>query len=160
MSLSVTTIEGPHLEISYSEESNKVTVSDSELVEPDIYASNGVIHTVSSLLIPPGEFQLTPEKYLLVLNCSAFVSLLHSVDLTSFINDTETHWTILAPKNDVIELSGHGELPPTRKQRAEEDAAVSFHTREAVTEKAEGPYAVGDSAGRRGLGRWQTGAQR
>ena len=79
----VTTIEGPKLKITYSEDSNKVHVSDSELIEPDIYASNGVVHTVSSLLIPPGALQLTPEKYLLTLNCSSFVSLLHSVNLVS-----------------------------------------------------------------------------
>ena len=107
----MTTIDGPKLKISHAKDSGKVNVSDSELVEPDIYASNGVIHTVSSLLVPPGSLQLTPEKYLLVLNCTSFVSMLHSVNLTSLINDTETHWTILAPKDDVINMSGHGDLP-------------------------------------------------
>ncbi|KAJ3521688.1 hypothetical protein NM688_g8982 [Phlebia brevispora] len=110
--LKLTTIDGPQLEVSYSEDSQKVTVSGSELTESDIYAANGVIHTVSSLLVPPGALQLTPEKYLLVLNCTSFVSLLHSVDLKSLINDTETHWTILAPKDDVINIAGHNDLPP------------------------------------------------
>ena len=111
--LPVSPIEGPKLKISYSKDSDKVHISDAELVEPDIYASNGVVHTVSSLLIPPDALQITPEKYLLTLNCTTFVSLLHSVNLTSFINDTETHWTILAPKDDVIALSGqNGDLPP------------------------------------------------
>lgn len=110
--LTVTTIEGQKLEIAQSEDGKKTTVSSAELVEPDIYASNGVVHTVSSLLVPPGSLQLTPEKFLLVLNCTSFVSLLHSVDLTSFINDTETHWTILAPRDDVIAL-GSSELPPS-----------------------------------------------
>lgn len=80
-------------------------------MEPDVYASNGVLHTVSELLVPPGALQLTPEKYLLVLNCTSFVSLLHSVNLTSLINNPDTHWTILAPKDDVIDILGDDDLP-------------------------------------------------
>ncbi|KAI0348529.1 hypothetical protein BDW22DRAFT_1480314 [Trametopsis cervina] len=110
--LNLTTVEGQELQITKTEEGKKTNVSSAQLIEPDIYASNGVIHTVSSLLIPPGALQLTPEKYLLVLNCTSFVDLLHSVDLTSLINDTETHWTILAPQDDVIALFGNGDLPP------------------------------------------------
>lgn len=107
----MTTIDGQKLKIRHSDEDKKTLVSFAELIEPDIYASNGVVHTVSSLLVPPEELRITPEKYLLVLNCSSFVSLLHSVDLTSLINDTETHWTILAPRDDVIGLFEDDDLP-------------------------------------------------
>ena len=109
--LIVKTVDGPTLDISVDSDSGKTKISSSELVEPDIYASNGVLHTVSSLLVPEGSLKLTPEKYLLVLNCTTFVSLLHSVDLNSLVNDTETPWTILAPKDDVIELFGDDNLP-------------------------------------------------
>ncbi|KAK0456643.1 hypothetical protein EV421DRAFT_1886917 [Armillaria borealis] len=105
----LTTIDGTKLEIVVSPE--KTMISSADLVEPDIYASNGVLHLVSSLIIPPGALQLTPEKYLLALNCTNFVSLLHSADLTSLINDTETKYTILAPKNDVLSIFGHSDLP-------------------------------------------------
>jgi solute carrier family 25 carnitine/acylcarnitine transporter 20/29 len=105
----VTTIDGTTLEIVVSEE--KTCISSSELIQPDIYASNGVLHLVSSLLVPPGTIQLTPEKYLLALNCTSFVSLLHSVNLTSFINDTDAKYTILAPRDDVMAVFGNGELP-------------------------------------------------
>ena len=108
----MTTVEGQELHITRSEDGKKTNISSAELTEPDIYASNGVVHTVSSLLVPPGALQLTPEKYLLVLNCTSFVDLLHSVGLTSLINDTETHWTILAPQDDVISMFGNNELPP------------------------------------------------
>ncbi|THG94951.1 hypothetical protein EW026_g6615 [Hermanssonia centrifuga] len=110
--LNLTTIDGPKLRITYSEEDKKTKVSSAELLEPDVYAANGVIHTVSSLLVPKGALRFTLEKYLLVLNCTSFVSLLHSVDLTPLINDTDTHWTILAPRDDVMELWGHNNLPP------------------------------------------------
>lgn len=62
---------------------------------------------MSSLLVPPGALQLTPEKYLLALNCSSFVSLLHSVKLAHLINNTDDQYTILAPKDDVLSLFAH-----------------------------------------------------
>lgn len=105
----MTTIDGTNLEIVASPE--KTMISTASLVEPDIYASNGVLHLISSLLIPSGALQLTPEKYLLTLNCSYFVSLLHSVNLTSFINDTEAKYTILAPRDDVFSVFGDDDLP-------------------------------------------------
>ncbi|KAF9462090.1 hypothetical protein BDZ94DRAFT_1290407 [Collybia nuda] len=105
----LTTIDGTTLEIVVSPE--KTMISTANLVQPDIYASNGVLHLVDSLLVPPGALQLTPEKYLLALNCTAFVSLLHSVNLTSYINDTEAKYTILAPKDEVLSIFGEGQLP-------------------------------------------------
>lgn len=86
-------------------------VSGGDLVHPDIYASNGVLHLVSSLLIPDGALQITPEKYLLSLNCTSFVSMLHSVNLTDLIRDTEEKYTILAPQDDVLKVLGDSDLP-------------------------------------------------
>lgn len=105
----MTTIDGPELEIVPLD--NKISVSGSSLVEKDIYASNGVLHTVSSLLVPPDALQLTPEKYLLALNCTEFVSLIHSVNLTYLINDPSAQYTILAPRDDVIKMFGDNDLP-------------------------------------------------
>lgn len=105
----MTTLDGRQLNVVTL--ADKVMVSDAELVEPDIYASNGVLHTVSSLLIPEGALQLTPEKFLLALNCTNFVSLVRSVNLTHLINDTDAHYTILAPQDDVIAAYGDDELP-------------------------------------------------
>ncbi|KAF9229124.1 hypothetical protein BS17DRAFT_689484 [Gyrodon lividus] len=101
-----TTRYGSSLEIAVSSEGT--TISGAKLVQPDVYASNGVLHLVSSLLIPPGALQLTPEKYLLALNCTSFVSLIHSVDLAHLINNTDKQYTILAPKDDVLSLFVHG----------------------------------------------------
>lgn len=87
-------------------------VGDAELVLPDVYASNGVIHLVSSLLLPPGALQLTPQKYLMALNCTKFVSLLDSVNLTNLINDTNAQYTILAPRDDIIAIFDDPAFPP------------------------------------------------
>jgi len=110
----VTTLAGQTLEVVAAPD-NRTLVGAATLVQPDVYASNGVLHTVSSLLLPNGTLQLTPEKLLLTYNCSSFVSLLHSVNLTGFVNDTETKRTILAPQDDVMALfaggDGNGGLP-------------------------------------------------
>ncbi|KAH9037203.1 hypothetical protein EDB85DRAFT_2072986 [Lactarius pseudohatsudake] len=107
--INLTTLDGRELNVVTL--SDKVMVSEAKLVEPDIYASNGVLHTISSLLIPEGALQLTPEKFLLTLNCTNFVSMVHSVNLTHLINDTNAHYTILAPQDDVFTAHGDEELP-------------------------------------------------
>lgn len=63
------------------------------------------------MLIPPDALKLTPEKYLLALKCTKFVSLLHSVNLTPLINDTDPHFTILAPTDDILTVLGESDLP-------------------------------------------------
>lgn len=54
---------------------------------------------------------MTAEKYLLALNCTKFVSLIHSVDLTQLINNTDSKYTILAPKDDILSIFGDIGLP-------------------------------------------------
>jgi solute carrier family 25 (mitochondrial carnitine/acylcarnitine transporter), member 20/29 len=80
-------------------------VSSTDLIQPVIYTSNGVLHLVSSLPVPPSALQspVDSEKYLLAINCTYFVSLLRSVGLRSLINDTETKILILAPRDDVLQ---------------------------------------------------------
>ena len=119
----VTTIKGNHLEIVAAPE--KIIVNDAELLQPDIYASNGVLHTVSSLLVPESSLKLTPEKFLLALNCTRFVSLLHSVNLTSLVNDPHAHYTVLAPADDVMSLFGDSDLP--EKGSDELRRALQYH---------------------------------
>ena len=102
-------------------------MSNASLVEPDIYASNGVLHTVSSLLIPPGAFTITPEKYLLTLNCTSFVSKLHSVDLTGLVNNTDVEYTILAPTDEVLELFGDDDEGFPKDGSDELKRVLSYH---------------------------------
>ncbi|KAJ3916630.1 carnitine acyl carnitine carrier [Lentinula edodes] len=107
--INLTTVDGTTLEIVVHPE--KTTISTADLIEPDIYGSNGVLHLINSLLIPEGALQLTPEKYLLSLNCSSFVSFIHETELTYLINDTSSSYTILAPSDDVLSILSDGELP-------------------------------------------------
>jgi solute carrier family 25 carnitine/acylcarnitine transporter 20/29 len=91
--------------------SDQIIVSGSEMRQRDVFASNGVLHTVSGLLLPEGSLQLNAEKYLLALNCSTFIGLLRSVNLTSLVTDPKAEYTILAPRDDVLEIAGGGTFP-------------------------------------------------
>ncbi|KAG9028453.1 hypothetical protein FRB95_006485 [Tulasnella sp. JGI-2019a] len=72
------------------------------VIDTDIYASNGVLHTVSSLLLSPTVFKLNAEKYLLALNATQFVGLLRLANLSSYVDDHAKSWTILAPEDGVM----------------------------------------------------------
>ena len=73
-------------------------------MDRDVYASNGVLHTVSSLLLNPNIFQLNAEKYLLALNATSFVSLLRAANMSHYVDDEHDgkSWTILAPRDDIF----------------------------------------------------------
>ncbi|KXN83881.1 Periostin [Leucoagaricus sp. SymC.cos] len=122
--LNLTTLDGTTVEVATTPE-GQTTVATGELIQPDIYAANGVLHLISSLLIPEGALQITPEKYLLAFNCTSFVSLLRSVNLTDLIQDTEKKYTILAPKDDVLSIFGDNELP--EKGSPELRKALQYH---------------------------------
>ncbi|KDQ12075.1 hypothetical protein BOTBODRAFT_67731 [Botryobasidium botryosum FD-172 SS1] len=102
----------------------KAQVDNATVEIADIYASNGVLHIVSSLLIPPGALKLNAEKYLLALNATSFVSLLRAANLTHYIDDAHdgAPWTILAPPDDVFSFATH----PTRND-TELERVLRYH---------------------------------
>jgi solute carrier family 25 carnitine/acylcarnitine transporter 20/29 len=99
----LTTPEGNELRIGFSPDGS-IQINEATVVQPDIYASNGVLHLVTDLLFPEGSFKLNVEKSLLALNCTQFVSLLRSADLSHYVDDDHDGqpWTILAPRDDVF----------------------------------------------------------
>ena len=75
----------------------------------DIFASNGVIHILPSLLLPDNFTLLnSAEKVLLTLNATRFVSLLRSANLSSTYvgehSDSSDAYTILAPTDEVLDM--------------------------------------------------------
>lgn len=84
-------------------------VNGTLILRENILASNGVMHIVEKLLLPYGSLALTPEKYLLALNATRFVSLFRNADL-SYLLQSSPHnpnnnasYTILATRDDIIE---------------------------------------------------------
>ncbi|KAA1102267.1 hypothetical protein PGTUg99_017191 [Puccinia graminis f. sp. tritici] len=100
-------VDGKPLSIGIDPKSNLPSINGSEIIENDILASNGVLHIVPNLLISSGDnpLQLTPEKYLLALNCTKFVSLFRQANLSSTYLDnrsSDKSYTILAVRDDVL----------------------------------------------------------
>ncbi|GAA5892238.1 uncharacterized protein JCM6883_007294 [Sporobolomyces salmoneus] len=93
----VKTLRNGSLEIGRNEEGN-YKVNGTEVEEGDILAKNGVLHTIPSLLLPSGSLALTAEKYLLALNCTKFVDLLHSVNLTKYVTIPSDQGTEIVPE--------------------------------------------------------------
>ncbi|PLW26767.1 hypothetical protein PCANC_25595 [Puccinia coronata f. sp. avenae] len=106
-SLVLLSLDGKHLSITLNPLSNPLAINGTEMVEQDILASNGVLHIVPNLLISDGDnpFQLTPDKYLLGLNCTKFGALFWEANLsTKYLGNLrgEKSYTILAVRNNVL----------------------------------------------------------
>ncbi|KAG6836375.1 hypothetical protein H0H93_008675 [Arthromyces matolae] len=144
------TLDGQELAIRISSENT--SVSGANLVQSDTYGSNGVLHLVDSLLVPPGTLQLTPEKYLLAFNCSAFVSLLHSVDLNALINTTDGKYTILAPSDDVMSILGDEDLPEKGSEELKKLLQYHFLPGKWTPEKLEDGMLLETALEEEGLG--------
>ena len=50
---SARTVEGRRLNVKVNRDTNQVTVNDASVIQPDIQATNGVIHAVDEVLLPP-----------------------------------------------------------------------------------------------------------
>lgn len=67
------------------------------------------MHVVDKLLLPHGSLALTPEKYLLALNATRFVSLFRAAELSHLLQSSphnpnnNASFTILATRDDILE---------------------------------------------------------
>ncbi|CAH7687824.1 hypothetical protein PPACK8108_LOCUS22669 [Phakopsora pachyrhizi] len=116
--LLLSTIDGQPIQIRLDQGSGpgggsgKLLVNGSEILQSDILASNGVLHIVPKLLLPPdgNPISMNAEKYLVALNCSKFVSLFRSANLsTTYLTNSSSQspsLTILAPNDEAV---GHFE---------------------------------------------------
>ncbi|GAA6046845.1 hypothetical protein JCM3770_005672 [Rhodotorula araucariae] len=81
----VTTLRNGTLEVIGEGEPTAIKVNGTGIARGDIFAKNGVIHTLPSLVLPRGSLALTAEKYLIALDATHFVSLLRSVNLSHYV---------------------------------------------------------------------------
>jgi len=124
---SIDVLSGARLGIEAGHGSVPFVVNGSAVVERDILASNGVLHIVSDLLLPAGSLQLNAEKYLLALNATRFVGLLRSANLSSYVQAQDRPYTILAPRDDVLDstLTRSSTLP--REGTLEMEELLRYH---------------------------------
>ncbi|KAJ2784481.1 hypothetical protein H4R18_001103 [Coemansia javaensis] len=134
------------------------SVDGQPIRQPDLVASNGVVHGIGEMRRPDG-LAFSPQKALVGLNATAFVRLLKDAGLDSYIDGTrpDRRLTLLAPSNsamrDVLDYDpdGDGDGDGMRRGPSAAAAAAAAAPRERLREWAQyhivdGQYAVGDLA--------------
>ena len=109
----VETLNGAKVAVTSRSDEN-LYVNFSKVVDYDIEASNGVIHVIDSVLLPP---DLTPSALTIAEiasadeNFSTLVAALSAVDLVSAVSDPDAALTVFAPTNAAFEALGEGAVP-------------------------------------------------
>ena len=86
----------------------------------------GVLHTVPSLLLPSGSLSLTAEKYLIALNCTEFVSMLRSVNLSHYVHVPSNQQDPEIEPNPLPHLSTQLPLVSSTRLRADEEKGYTI----------------------------------
>lgn len=92
-----TSLQGEKIHFKSTE--SHILVDNATLTTPDIVARNGVIHEISSLLIP-GSLVFTPLKFLYGLHDEIFAETLEASDYAHLANDSNVKQTIFAPVDE------------------------------------------------------------
>lgn len=94
----VTTLSGQQLRVNIYSHNNVVTVEGVPVSHFDTLADNGVIHTMSGVLMPP-----TGSIVDTVVNNNAFSTLLSAVQQAGLVQTLQgNHLTVFAPTNDAF----------------------------------------------------------
>lgn len=106
-----TTILGGDLHVFHAK-NDSLFVNDMQIIREDLLTENGVVHILDGMHLPFGDLGMTPEKYLLALNATAFVSLIRRAGLESYITQDPHEmrhgskagpFTFLVPSNKALE---------------------------------------------------------
>lgn len=100
------TLLGPDLTVSIN---GGVMVDGAMVIEPDIMASNGVIHAIDSVLIPPEMMFTIPQVLMGMPEFSILLGLLGDTELDEALM-AEGPFTLFAPTNEAFEALPEGTL--------------------------------------------------
>ncbi|MCH1460020.1 MAG: fasciclin domain-containing protein, partial [Luminiphilus sp.] len=109
----VGTLNGAKVAVTTRNDEN-LYVNYSKVVDYDIEASNGVIHVVDSVLLPP---DLTPSALTIAEiasadeNFSTLVAALTAANLVGAVSDPDAALTVFAPTNAAFDALGEGAVP-------------------------------------------------
>jgi len=103
----ITTLQGKDLDIAVF--GNVLMVNDATVTVSDIQASNGVIHVIDAVLMPPPPATIVD----VAIEAGDFSTLLAAVDaagLTATLSDPSQHLTVFAPTDDAFAALPEGTL--------------------------------------------------
>ncbi len=93
MDTAIPTLDDPNT-VKVTKVNDSVLVNEATIIGSNIFASNGALHAVDTLLLPPG-FTMDLEKLLLGYGASKFMEQLDKSGLAGILTGNETY-TILA----------------------------------------------------------------
>lgn len=113
---------------------NGIKVNNANVLKADIAASNGVVHVIDSVLMPPTE----PSKKNIVQlaqsqrELSTLVTALTAADLTGFLSQTKAYigggpFTVLAPTNEAFAKIGKEALQALLKDKELLRKVLEYH---------------------------------
>lgn len=96
---SVPTAHGKDLAVSLSD--GKVMINDSQVIITDIEASNGIIHVIDSVLLPPAE---TPDIVEIAVGDGRFTTLVAALGAAGLVEtlQSEGPFTVFAPTDEAF----------------------------------------------------------
>ena len=109
--VNVTAVLGGRLQVAVDD--GALTVNGAPVVSEDLLTENGVVHVLDGMHLPFGDLGMTVEKYLLALNATSFVHLMHRAGLAQYMNqdphEPRRHgapsgpFTFIVPTNAMLE---------------------------------------------------------
>ena len=120
-----------------------VFISDSKVLSPDVVASNGVVHIMEDVMVPPSIVPIVGTIVAPAYFNKNFTTLIAAVGaadpsiLTLLLSNgpSEQGLTLFAPTNDAFEAAGITELP----DQATLDAVLAYHVIDATVMAADLP---------------------
>ncbi len=105
----ITTLQGSNITVNVTED-GRVFVDEAEIIVADVEASNGVIHVIDAVLVPPEEPGPEPEPEEMDIietaeadgNFTALLAALNATNLTDALK-AEGPFTVFAPTDDAFE---------------------------------------------------------
>ena len=130
-------------DVTVSIDGSDVFISDSKVLTPDVVASNGVVHIMESVMVPPS---IEPIIGTIVApayfnkNFTTLIAAVQAADpsiLTLLLSNgpSEQGLTLFAPTNDAFEAAGITEFP----DQATLDAVLAYHVIDATVMAADLP---------------------
>ncbi|TPN81272.1 fasciclin domain-containing protein [Aquimarina algicola] len=98
----VTTLQGAEVTIEKDEEGNVLLNGSIKVMTADIEATNGIIHLITGVLLPPAEIQSIVDTAIATPELSTLVGALQAADLVGALSG-EGPFTVFAPTNTAFE---------------------------------------------------------
>ena len=97
----VTTIQGEEVTVALNDNGKVILNGSIEVLMADIQASNGIVHVINGVLLPPAELQSIVEIAVATPELSTLVGALQAADLVDTLNG-DGPFTVFAPTNDAF----------------------------------------------------------